>query len=125
MLDQQFFNDMSKNNILLSIDNYESFEQYEEYNNYTKEDFSEELESGYIQDATMYYGISGNLKPVKLTDDNIINSLIQYSHEIDFANNYQYSYYFTEKTTDLSIVEYMTEFFKVFTLDGKIYVSDR
>lgn len=74
--------------ILSNITKYKDFEEYSKYMNTDKEEFKENEANGFIINITCgtYNGATDEFTPCRITDDNIINTLVQALSDLDYYN---------------------------------------
>jgi len=77
-----------KNLILSNITKYENFEEYSKYMNTDKEEFKENEANGFVINITCgtYNGATDEFTPCRITDDNIIDTLVQALSDLDYYN---------------------------------------
>ena len=74
--------------ILSNITKYKDFEEFSRYTNIDKEEFKENEANGFIVNITCgtYNGATDEFTPWRITDDNIIDTLIQALSDLDYYN---------------------------------------
>lgn len=96
------------------------------------EEFSDELESGFIQDITCgtYNGATDVFTPWRVTDNNILDTIHNNIMEVDFYS-FVADYMCDDPEEAEKIIEWadadyireFTEFYEVFIIGGRIYVN--
>ena len=136
------FTDTEQNKIaLMNVSYYGSKAEYMKRFNpptipYTDEeaaaDFADQMDSGYIQDITCgtYNGESQSFTPWRLTDNNILDTILDALHGDDFYNfvamyneDHPDEMAELERWTDADWIREFTEVYEVFTIDGRVYVN--
>ena len=122
MENNQYTLEELKEFILANITHYEDFEEYAKYNNLTREEFEEEQERGFIQEITCgtYNGATDTFDPWEINEGNLIDTIIQ---DIQDGDLYESLEDFTEGNRYIDYALAYSELYKVFTLEGKVYVD--
>lgn len=110
---------------LMNIVHYKNFEDYASqwHGDFTKEDFKEQIENGFMYEITLgtYNGATQTTQYRELTDRNILDAILTDLSESDLYNCFgEFEY---DLKTDDDYIRFYTEFFKVFTLNGRIYID--
>lgn len=110
---------------MIDYTEYKDFKEYEKYTNNTKDDFKEMLENYWIEDITCstYNGASDTTDYWQQTEENIKLEIIQYMHDTDFYNEYDYDGILDNCTTEEDYAEVFCEINKVFLLDNHLYLD--
>lgn len=108
--------------ILYNVTHYKDFEEYEKYNNVDAEEFKDKVAVGFIQDITCgtYNGATQTFTPWELNDGNLIDTIIQ---DIREGILYESLEDFVEGARYIDYALAYVELYKVFTLEGKVYVD--
>lgn len=131
-----YFTDKEQNSIaLMNVSYYDSKAEYirltfpgVEADEEASEEFSDKIESGFIQDITCgtYNGATDEFTPWQLNDNNILDTILNALHEEDF---YEFVAMYEEVVEELEqwsnadyIREY-TEIYEVFIIGGRVYVN--
>lgn len=119
---QQYTLEELKEFILANITHYEDFEEYAKYNNLTHEEFEEEQERGFIQEITCgtYNGATDTFDPWEIDEGNLIDTIIQ---DIGDGVLYESLKDYVEGDSYIDYALAYSELYKVFTLEGKVYVD--
>ena len=130
-----FTNKVQNNVSLMNVSYYDSKAEYirlsflgVETDEEAAEVFSDQLESGFIQDITCgtYNGATDDFTPWELTDNNILDTILNALHYEDF---YNYVAMYSDEMADLEnwsnadwIREY-SEVYEVFIIGNSVYVN--
>ena len=131
-----YFTDKEQNSIsLMNVSYYDSKAEYillsflgVETDEEAAEVFSDQMDLGFIQDITCgtYNGATKEFDPWNLTDNNILDTILNALHEEDF---YEFVAMYEEDVEELEqwsnadwIREY-TEVYEVFIIGGRVYVN--
>lgn len=134
------FTDKEQNKIsLMNVSYYDSKAEYirlsflgVETDEEAAEEFSDRIESGFIQDITCgtYNGATDEFTPWILTDNNILDTILNELHDDDF---YSFVAMYSEDNPDeLAELEQWTnadwireyaEVYEVFIIGGRVYVN--
>ena len=109
--------------ILGNIEHYEDFEEYSEANyNTSLEEFEDYEERGFIQDITCgtYNGATQTFTPWEINDNNLVDTIIQ---DIGDGVLYESLEDYVEGDRYIDYALAYSELYKVFTLEGKVYVD--
>ena len=109
--------------ILGNIEHYEDFEEYSEANyNTSLEEFEDYEERGFIQDITCgtYNGATQTFTPWEINDNNLVDTIIQ---DIGDGVLYESLEDYVEGDRYIDYALAYSELYKVFTLEGKVFVD--
>ena len=122
MENNQYTFEELKEFILYNIVHYESLEEYEKYNNMDAEEFKDKVEDGFIADITCgtYNGATQTFTPWEINDNNLVDTIIQ---DIRDGDLYESLEDFTEGDRYIDYALAYVELYKVFTLDGRVYID--
>lgn len=116
-------------NTITTFANWEDYKQDYETVEEAQEDFNAELEDNTIQNITLstYNGASNETTYHELTEQTILDSILTDIRDLDLYNTLA-DYRETildepEATTDLDYILAYVEFYKVFILNGLLYVE--
>ena len=96
------------------------------------EDFELSLDLGYIQDITCgtYNGATQTFTPWEISDNNILDTILNALHEDDFYNfvamyleDHSDELAELERWTNADYIREYTEVYEVFTIGGRVYVN--
>ena len=128
------FTDKEQNNIsLMNVSYYDSKAEYirlsflgVETDEEAAEVFSDQLESGFIQEITCgtYNGATDEFTPWELTDDNIIETVWQALNEDEFIFDMVVNRdIIQEDFTNADYIREYTEVYEVFIIGNSVYVN--
>ena len=133
------FTDNEQNSIvLMNVGYYESKAEYMagKYADVTEEtaaeDFEHSIDLGYIREITCgtYNGATKVFTPWQISDNNILDTILNAIHEVDFYN-YVARYHEDhpdelaelERWSNADYIREYTEVYEVFTIGGSVYVN--
>lgn len=129
------FTDKEQNEIaLMNIGYYDSKTDYMVggFLGVTKEtgeaDFNDYMEHGFIQDITCgtFNGANDDFTPWRLTNMNILDTILNEIHETEFIGVFSGLMEGTEDVSQWSYADWIreyTEVYEVFIIDGRVYVN--
>ena len=115
------YNEQQLKDIMQNITVYKDFDEFSRCNaDETREEFQDELETGSIQDITVYAGITQDniYWPIDMNESNLIDTLINEYNEIHFGSIDIYDY---DSLTMLDKLENMVQTNEYFILENKLY----
>ena len=129
------FTDEEQNSIaLMNIGYYDSKAEYmvDAFSDVTKEtgteDFNDQMKHGFIQDITCgtYNNATDDFTPWRLTNMNILDTILNAIHDDDFIGVFSGLMEGTEDVEQWSYADWIreyTEVYEVFIIDGRVYVN--